>query len=1005
MTKIKVICGVIVLIILAMIASVILTLVIMQDDSTPIKFKITQFEKSSKILRSTREVSKNLLKRNDEMREFLDSKNEEILHDENSMIKKRENDDLKNSIRKVENDFLDPTSDERMQFIEEDLEDINENFKMIEMDIDELLKTRNIHKREKREIERNEHDEMIRKKREYFLTKLEEKKREKRLAQEHFSDVREEFIRCKKSAEDPQQCEDIYQKLKLSFNSITEKLHEIEQIIKAMETEARMVEQEENVELDLLHGIKKTIKKLKKKKKLKLLFGRTSSEESFESEEIAEDTTTMTTEVATEETLGETTTIQNIDSSESPEDIESHSLLSAISRPATESCPAESVMNDEIRRHPMFAEELDDFKHKMGHEHQHHSVDHVVDKKFNKQISDDATENIVGRIIDIYGSPNAQRNQAQNRQINRDKIDPNMSGPFMSLCDQMSKQQHMHSQSQPQGLNVVPFSAFPTTAEASKGSSKVVMNPGFAGGYPICFVNQPQPQNFIYPVMPQYQMHPQFVYPTAIAGNYRPMANFQPATSYREDNPTTFCTFDAASNIVLPTQSSTTESPPKIDERHDDNVPSPFDIIFATIPNQMLRDFNRSNQNACDEGKISCLTTSQCILKSNWCDSTVDCLDGSDETACNCKSRLHSSRICDGYADCPMGSDEMGCFGCDKFQHSCYSSVEEFQANSVGGLSCYSVTEKCDGFMNCRNGRDESDCSMLIKNVGSMISPFLVGYSEGVLYRNFKGKWYLVCDAPRKWMSEACEIEVGQKSEPNFEVRNVDIQGPFISEVEMTVSIHEACKKNSEKNDVIIVRCAKPKCGSSRIHENQIEIPERRVKREDNEVTLNRIVGGIDALPMEFPFMVAIFRDGIFHCGGSIFNEEFIVTAAHCLKDSKSHFYEIRAGILRRSSFSSQSQVTQATHVIAHADYSPMTMASDIGLIRVKTPFSYNRWVRPVCLPKVLKSPKNIPAPKTICSTLGWGALTERGSDRKNYHIFINLFKFSRFIFSLFTSS
>jgi secreted trypsin-like serine protease len=33
-----------------------------------------------------------------------------------------------------------------------------------------------------------------------------------------------------------------------------------------------------------------------------------------------------------------------------------------------------------------------------------------------------------------------------------------------------------------------------------------------------------------------------------------------------------------------------------------------------------------------------------------------------------------------------------------------------------------------------------------------------------------------------------------------------------------------------------------------------------------------------DALPGEFPFIVAIFKDGRFHCGGSIYNEQWIIT-------------------------------------------------------------------------------------------------------------------------------
>merc|ERR1712223_1298917 len=42
-----------------------------------------------------------------------------------------------------------------------------------------------------------------------------------------------------------------------------------------------------------------------------------------------------------------------------------------------------------------------------------------------------------------------------------------------------------------------------------------------------------------------------------------------------------------------------------------------------------------------------------------------------------------------------------------------------------------------------------------------------------------------------------------------------------------------------------------------------------------------RIVGGVEATPHQFPWQVGLFFDGYF-CGGSIISEEYILTAAHC---------------------------------------------------------------------------------------------------------------------------
>jgi hypothetical protein len=137
--------------------------------------------------------------------------------------------------------------------------------------------------------------------------------------------------------------------------------------------------------------------------------------------------------------------------------------------------------------------------------------------------------------------------------------------------------------------------------------------------------------------------------------------------------------------------------------------------------------------------------------------------------------------LSDGYIDCPMGFDELECFGCDKFQYSCYSNQKEFEQNGESSsLMCYSSTEKCDGFSNCKNGKDESECSMIVKHFGAMLS-YAVGHSEGILHRNFKGRWYPVCKSPKNWAIEACEMEVGKlELEPFLSVRISQIPGPFI---------------------------------------------------------------------------------------------------------------------------------------------------------------------------------------------------------------------------------
>lgn len=515
------------------------------------------------------------------------------------------------------------------------------------------------------------------------------------------------------------------------------------------------------------------------------------------------------------------------------------------------------------------------------------------------------------------------------------------------------------------------------------------------------------------------------------AANFRPVPVpvgnqyvVQNHPGYREAaDPTqpTYCTFLASDSGSLPGHySETTEQPAttkpadgKIEEftvepeRSDDgdranayNIPTQYDIIYATYPNQLFAMNHSMKHRHCDAGKLPCFGTNQCIAKSKWCDSNVDCLDASDETACSCKARLAENRMCDGYVDCPMASDELGCFGCDKFQYSCYGSRKEFEANGESSsLMCYSSIEKCDGFSNCRNGKDESECSMIVKHVGSMLS-YAVSSSEGILHHNFKGRWYPVCRNPNSWAVDACEMEVGKlRLEPFLSVKSIQVPGPFIQPnlnqqnqiIDSDPTFSDTCelgKIMDDENHVILVKCPPPQCGSSKLFEQKIPIVRENTNttRKHRDVE-ERIVGGIDAKSMEFPFIVAIYKDGNFHCGGSIYNEHWVITAAHCTRSFENHFYEIRAGILRRSSYSPAGQISKVNHVIRHPDYERATMKNDIALMKVKHRLSFNRWVRPICLPSKERSIagdnwKFAPAAGTICSTLGWGAIREKGPDR-----------------------
>lgn len=243
--------------------------------------------------------------------------------------------------------------------------------------------------------------------------------------------------------------------------------------------------------------------------------------------------------------------------------------------------------------------------------------------------------------------------------------------------------------------------------------------------------------------------------------------------------------------------------------------------------------------------------------------------------------------------DCPLGTDELGCFGCDKFQFSCYRNRREFEREGKSPLSmCYTAIEKCDGFSNCLNGKDESDCNMIVRKDDDPMA-YSVSDTVGILHRNYKGKWYPVCSNPEQWAIEVCKNELGTDERPMISRKTSSVAGPYIHAPtrhnQIDPIITEFCESGRHRNSAVFVNCPKPKCGVTKLTEKEIRrrppVPKiflnrlfrnsnPRYRRDDGME--GRIVGGSDSAPLQWPFVVVIYKNGHFHCGGSIYDENWV---------------------------------------------------------------------------------------------------------------------------------
>ncbi|XP_014674105.1 PREDICTED: neurogenic locus notch homolog protein 2-like, partial [Priapulus caudatus] len=130
------------------------------------------------------------------------------------------------------------------------------------------------------------------------------------------------------------------------------------------------------------------------------------------------------------------------------------------------------------------------------------------------------------------------------------------------------------------------------------------------------------------------------------------------------------------------------------------------------------------------------------------------------------------------------------------------------------------------------------------------------------------------------------------------------------------------------------------------------------------------VVGGNSTRRCHFPWQVVIYKRGVFHCGGTLLDDSWVLTAAHCGFEANGDRVvalrpsDLDIGIGKRFSSRRQTeqyaQFRQVRRIIVHPAYSQFTLENDMALLKLQTPVEIGVCVRPVCLPN-----GNIPRPAT----------------------------------------
>lgn len=129
----------------------------------------------------------------------------------------------------------------------------------------------------------------------------------------------------------------------------------------------------------------------------------------------------------------------------------------------------------------------------------------------------------------------------------------------------------------------------------------------------------------------------------------------------------------------------------------------------------------------------------------------------------------------------------------------------------------------------------------------------------------------------------------------------------------------------------------------------------------------SRIVGGVKADILEFPWMVMLLYKGTFYCGGSLVSNRYVLTASHCVLNFKPS--QITVKIYDPANSRMVSRTVEKLY--GNDRFNLDTFNNDIALVRLLQPVNVVDQYVTVCLPTPGKNFAGMDG-----TVAGWGKLS-----------------------------
>ncbi|XP_017130161.1 trypsin beta-like [Drosophila elegans] len=131
-----------------------------------------------------------------------------------------------------------------------------------------------------------------------------------------------------------------------------------------------------------------------------------------------------------------------------------------------------------------------------------------------------------------------------------------------------------------------------------------------------------------------------------------------------------------------------------------------------------------------------------------------------------------------------------------------------------------------------------------------------------------------------------------------------------------------------------------------------------------------RIVGGYNIPIKDVPWQVSLLNNGVHDCGGIIYSDRVILTAAHCLEGVNLQKFWIRAG---SPIWSKGGQLVKVQKAIPHEHYKSKSLPNDVAVLILRSPLKFDANVKKIALADTT------PKAGTMSLVSGWGYTTDKG--------------------------